>query len=94
MKICLSFNVIPKGLKLKKNAQIGEKSTQFIQEWNRIMSNAEKNLLETLANEYYIVTYKRDQMLSRRSRSSVSCANKSRKIKGTLQLAEKRNCRN
>ena len=56
MKICLSFNVIPKGLKLKKNPQIGEKSTQFIQEWNRIMSNAEMNLLETLANEYYIVT--------------------------------------
>ena len=56
MKICLSLNVIPKGLKLKKNPQIGEKSTQFIQEWNRIMSNAEMNLLETLANEYYVVT--------------------------------------
>ena len=48
MKICLSFNVIPKGLKLKKNPQIGEKSTQFIQEWNRIISNAEMNLLEGL----------------------------------------------
>ena len=56
MKICLSFDVIPKGLKLKKNPQIGEKSTEFLLEWNRIMSNAERNLLETLANEYYIVT--------------------------------------
>ena len=56
IKICLSFNVILKGLKLKKNQQIGEKSTQYIQEWNRIMSNAEMNLLETLENEYYVVT--------------------------------------
>ena len=52
LKICLVFNTVPKGIKLKKSAQIGNKTDQFLTEWTRVLLDAEKELTHLLMNQY------------------------------------------
>lgn len=58
LSLCRAFNVIPNGLKLKKTAQIGKQSDDFVLQWNDTLVVAENGLTEVLIKEYGLLSSK------------------------------------
>ena len=55
--LCRNFDVVPNGLKLKKTAQIGKQSNNFLSRWNETLATAEHNLIDVLIQEYVNFVY-------------------------------------
>ena len=58
----LASGVVPKGLRLKKSACVGEVSAHFILDWSEVLKKAELDLVRLLYNE---VRCKRGRLLER-----------------------------
>ena len=54
--LCRNFDVVPNGLKLKKTAQIGKQSNNFLSRWNETLVTVEHNLIDVLIQEYAVVS--------------------------------------
>ena len=51
LELCKERNIVPRGLKIKKDACIGTKSKAFMLEWETIKCNAELGLQDSLIKE-------------------------------------------